>query len=134
MCRAQSARAPAPQMQVMVDPFVANLVLGGVAGAVSNTVVFPLDLAKTKIQQSTQAAGAGPLSAFDQPWHRSSAPTESERYVQLAVALRIRINSNIWAAREHMHLHAQIRTGLEQLEKLLVNSYHPRARAHSLTV
>jgi len=63
LCR---PRAPWPQMQVIVDPFVANLVLGGIAGAVSNTIVFPLDLAKTKIQQSAKEASEGPLSALAQ--------------------------------------------------------------------
>jgi hypothetical protein len=55
-------RSSLPRMQL--DPFVTNLVLGGIAGTVSNTVVFPLDLAKTKMQQSAQASAEGPLASL----------------------------------------------------------------------
>ena len=35
-----------------LDPFVVNMAIGGIAGTLSNCVVFPADLAKTKMQQA----------------------------------------------------------------------------------
>lgn len=41
-------------MQLLgADPFLLNMALGGFAGTVSNMVVFPIDLAKTKMQQAS---------------------------------------------------------------------------------
>ena len=34
------------------DPFVINLAIGGVAGAISNVIIFPADLVKTKMQSA----------------------------------------------------------------------------------
>lgn len=34
------------------DPFVINLALGGIAGAISNVLIFPADLVKTKMQSA----------------------------------------------------------------------------------
>ena len=38
---------------MQLDPFVANLVIGGIAGTVSNLAVFPIDLVKTRLQSSS---------------------------------------------------------------------------------
>ena len=37
---------------LQLDPFVVNMAIGGIAGTISNCVVFPADLAKTKMQQA----------------------------------------------------------------------------------
>jgi len=95
-----------------VDPFVANLVIGGIAGTVSNLVVFPIDLVKTKLQNGlgkeggvlatlsnvVQVDGIGGLWAGSTPVLLGSAP---ESALQLAVhtwlaATAIAVSSEVW--------------------------------------
>ena len=96
-----------------VDPFVANLVIGGIAGTVSNLAVFPIDLVKTKLQNGARGTeggvmatlsnvvrvdGIGGLWAGSTPVLLGSAP---ESALQLAVdtwlvATAIAVSSEIW--------------------------------------
>ena len=43
--------------RMQLDPFAANLVIGGIAGTVSNLAVFPIDLVKTRLQSSSAGDG-----------------------------------------------------------------------------
>lgn len=61
---ALSAGGVGMQSELFANPFVTDLLFGGIAGTVSNLAVFPIDLVKTKLQSNAEGSEHGALATL----------------------------------------------------------------------